>query len=394
MRGLARLLVRVFFRRIEVDGAGRLPTDRPLVVVANHTNGLVDGLLLIAVLARYPRFLGKATLFRILPLKPFLRLAGVVPVYRAADGEGTAGNDRTFEKCRQLLVHGGVVAIFPEGISHDEASLQPLRTGAARIALGAAFDEDAPSIAVVPVGLVYDAKARFRSSALLNIGTPLDVESFRTRYRADARAATRDLTESIATTLREVGPDYDTLAQAEALAGVADIVALEADTAQPTEATMAARDGLARALAQVDESSMPMTDLLDAYGCYRDDLAMIGVTDADVAADLTPARYRRSLAWTAVKLIVTAPIALLGAVIHFIPYQVMKRLARLPKNEGIKSTVKLLGCAALFALEWIALAGIAALMTNLGVGVVVLVGCPLAGYVTVRFAERVQAAVV
>src|SRR5580658_3947302 len=137
MGAFARLLVRIFFRRIEVEGAEYLVAGTPTVLVANHQHGLVDGLLLMATLRRFPRFLGKSTLFRILPLWPFLKLAGVVPVYRASDGESTARNDSSFRTCRMLLAHGQQVALFPEGISHDEAMLQPLKTGAARIALGA-----------------------------------------------------------------------------------------------------------------------------------------------------------------------------------------------------------------------------------------------------------------
>src|SRR5580700_7113564 len=128
MRRLARLLVRIFFRRIEVEGVDGLSADGPTVLVANHINGLVDALLLMATLPRFPHFLGKSTLFRIPPLWPFLKLAGVVPVYRARDGESTARNDGSFRTCRRLLAHGSEVALFPEGISHDESMLQPLKT--------------------------------------------------------------------------------------------------------------------------------------------------------------------------------------------------------------------------------------------------------------------------
>src|SRR5580693_10045608 len=122
MKGLARLLVHVFFRRIELQNGDRLPATGPVVLVANHLNGLVDGLLLMATLGRYPRFLGKSTLFKILPLWPFLKLAGVVPVYRSNDGESTSKNTAAFAMSRRLLAQGGMVAVFPEGISHDEPS--------------------------------------------------------------------------------------------------------------------------------------------------------------------------------------------------------------------------------------------------------------------------------
>jgi len=171
MRRLARLLTRVFFRRIEVAGADQLPGG-PVVLVANHVNGLVDGMVLLAALDRYPRFLGKSTLFKIRPLAPFLRLAGVVPVYRAADGS-TERNREAFATAGAILSSGAMVAVFPEGVSHDDARLHPLRTGAARIAL-AAVEQGVTGLAVVPVGLIYEEKARFRSRALVRIGTRSD----------------------------------------------------------------------------------------------------------------------------------------------------------------------------------------------------------------------------
>ena len=106
MGAFASLLVRVFFRRIEVEGSDNIVAPTPTVLVANHQNGLVDGLLLMATLRRYPRFLGKSTLFKILPLWPFLKLAGVVPVYRAKDGAATSRNTATFRTCQQMLAAG------------------------------------------------------------------------------------------------------------------------------------------------------------------------------------------------------------------------------------------------------------------------------------------------
>ena len=67
------------------------------------------------------------------------------------------------------LASGAAVALFPEGISHSEPSLAPLKTGAARIALGAA-PRAGGAFPIVPIGLVFRAKEIFRSEAHASVG--------------------------------------------------------------------------------------------------------------------------------------------------------------------------------------------------------------------------------
>ncbi len=391
MRLLARVMMHVFFRHVEVEHGDRLPTDVPVLVVANHTNGLVDGLLLIAMLRRYPRFLAKAPLFKIVPLRPFLALAGVVPVHRPKDGDGTARNEATFRTCRELLAAGGVVAVFPEGISHDETSLQPLRTGAARIALGAAFDEGAKDLVVVPVGLAYDNKARFRSRALVTVGEPVPLRGLADAFDADPRIAVRTLTDDMAAAMRTVGPDYTSPAQADELADIADVVALPGGEPLPVRADLGDRETIARRLARLEQAGIDrgdMEDLKAAHRLYRRDLALIGVADASVAAAVTPARLRATLVWSLVKAVLAAPVAAAGFAVHIVPYEIVKRIARRPRNEGVKSSLKVVGCFLLYLVEYVVLASLAAGRFGWLAGGVVFVACPLAGYVTVRFTER------
>jgi glycerol-3-phosphate O-acyltransferase/dihydroxyacetone phosphate acyltransferase len=386
MGALARLLVHIFFRRVEVEHGEAIAPGVPTVLVANHTNGLVDGLLLMAALRRYPRFLGKSTLFKILPLWPFLKLAGVVPVYRSKDGESTSKNTGAFAMCRRLLSHGGMVALFPEGVSHDEASLQPLRTGAARIALGAALDDGVDGVVTVAVGLAYDRKARFRSRALVRVGTPEAVSGWAETYRRDDHEAARALTDDMADRLRLVSPDYESWVQAETLRRIADVV--DRPTAiVPAEVDLAQREHLAQLLA---EGPGPTDPLYEAFDRYERDLVLLGLSDAQLSASYRSGHLRLMLVWALVKVVAAAPLALVGGVVHVVPYQIMKKVGTLPTNEGVKATVKLLGCFASFTLLYIALGVIFGLEFGVAAGIVAFVAAPACGYVTVLFSERVK----
>jgi glycerol-3-phosphate O-acyltransferase / dihydroxyacetone phosphate acyltransferase len=391
MRGLARLLVHVFFRRIELEHGDRVPASGPVVLVANHLNGLVDGLLLIATLGRYPRFLGKSTLFKILPLWPFLKFAGVIPVYRVIDGAPGDHNVSAFATCHDILAQGGTVALFPEGISHDESSLQPLRTGAARIALEAAADSRTADVVTVAVGLTYDAKARFRSRALVRVAEPVSVSAWLAANGVEGRDAVRLLTDDLAHQLTGVSPAFSSWAQAERLARVADVVARLPEGNLFTDVALADRVAMTEQLARAEDVGHEgeVEELLTAFDTYERDLDLLGLSDAQVAARYPRGTLRVALAWSVLKVVVALPVAAVGVIVHVVPYQIVKQLAKKPTNEGMKATVKLLGCFALFTIVYALLGVLVGRAFGPWAGLGAAVAAPLCGYVTVRLAERI-----
>src|SRR6266566_2202020 len=135
---ILRFAMRVYFRRVEVVGLEHVPPRSPVIFVLNHPNALVDPAFLLSLAPRRVSFLAKSPLFRMPVLGYFVRAMDSLPVYRQQDeGEDVSKNREMFVAARKLLSRGGTIGICPEGVSHDEPRLRPIKTGAARIALGA-----------------------------------------------------------------------------------------------------------------------------------------------------------------------------------------------------------------------------------------------------------------
>ena len=111
-----RLVLRVFFRRIEIAGADRIPASGPALFVLNHPNGLVDPLFLLCFSPRPVFFLAKAPLFEMPVVGFFTRAFGSIPVYRRQDaGSDVRRNRETFGAARRLLETGRRPGAVPGG---------------------------------------------------------------------------------------------------------------------------------------------------------------------------------------------------------------------------------------------------------------------------------------
>jgi 1-acyl-sn-glycerol-3-phosphate acyltransferase len=203
---------------VEVTGLGNLPEAGGGIFIAWHPNALVDGALILSAFPGRIVIGARHGLFRWPILGSLLRALGAIPVYRRRDfppgdeGAIREANDRSIEAMAASVSSGSFALLFPEGQSHDEPFPTELRTGAARLYYRAreraAAEGEAPVI--VPVGLHYDRKHLFGSSALVSFHPPLELsravvdppaagaseEERRSRYRA--------LTDELEKALREV----------------------------------------------------------------------------------------------------------------------------------------------------------------------------------------------
>lgn len=209
-----RLVTRVFFRSVEVVGRGHVPREGAVVFVGNHPNSLVDPIVITTTCGRRVRFAARDGLFST-PIRPILWALGSVPIRRKQDhasADAKLDNSEAFDALHAVLSAGEAFGIFPEGVSYTEPELQPLKTGAARIALSAV--ERGIAVTIVPVGLHYRRKQHFRGRVLVQLGRPIPLRPAASAAEGTSREAARKLTDDIELALRALTlntKDFDTL---------------------------------------------------------------------------------------------------------------------------------------------------------------------------------------
>jgi glycerol-3-phosphate O-acyltransferase/dihydroxyacetone phosphate acyltransferase len=408
--GLARILIYVFYRRIELTGAERIPSAGPLLVVANHANALIDPILLVAVLDRPIRFLGKSTLWNNPLLRPLLWLGNVIPVFRSQDGGQMAQNEQTFEKCHQELADGGAIALFPEGISYHAPQLQPFKTGAARIALGAEAAHGPLGVRVVPVGLTYESKGIFRSRVLVTVGDEIaltpkalgrgaDPDALSEPAGqdesgdADERAAVRALTERIVNGLREVTLNFDSWSDSRLVEHVVEVYA-EGESELPGRAHMADRFSLRQRFgdgyqALREQNPERCAALVEGAQRYERWLEELGLRDDHVSARYPGRRIVHYLTTHLTSLLLWLPIAAVGTLLNYLPYRASGWIAD-RFDEGAKdlpATLKLLSSFVMMPVVWALEIAVAAALWGQWAGVATAVIAPASAYAALHFHE-------
>ncbi len=383
---MGRALVRSYYR-VEVVGK-RYDDDGPLIVVANHSNGLIDGAMVLEGTARPLLILVKSGLLRLPLLGRLLRSIGAVPLYRRRDGADTTLNETAFTAVEQALARGQPILVFPEGTSTATPELGPLKTGAARMALGA--EQRAGfrlGLRILPLGIVYEGPQRFRSRATTVVGEPFGLERWHALLERDEREAVLALTESIEAALRELAVIGSTEGEVQERID-ADTLAPPDGRARPERWRAAARAQAApfSELGTADSSLAELRAAAAAQGLPLSEANRLAASDPGFAAWLAeaPLVFAGALLW--------AP-PILGA-------RLVTRLAPLPIDKRVSAT--LLACWMLIPL-WLvllglfagwrggALAGFACALLAVVLGRFAVLGWPAFRAPSFRVAERLRA---
>ncbi|MEK6613115.1 MAG: lysophospholipid acyltransferase family protein [Gemmatimonadota bacterium] len=348
MPRISALATRAYYRY--TVGGARVPAEGPVLLVANHNNSLMDPAFVVVAARREVRFLAKAPLLRHPQIGWLVRAVGSIPVYRVQDDPTLVGQNRdVFEAVHTALAEGAAVGIFPEGTSHSGSRMVRLKTGAARIALGASR-RMGHSFPIVPVGLVFRDRNRLRSEARVVVGDVFDWSDLAARN--EDKSAVRELTRRIDDAMRGVTLNLDSW-EDTALVHVAEQVwAAEHGAPLDSESTVSrltlTASVLQRFRSHGDAEWRSTARELRAHARMLQRMGM------------TPDALRENVSWTAAARWMIARLPLLAAVplaevalLAYWPALFATRwlVTHNPEGPDTASTYRVLGMA-VFGLAW------------------------------------------
>ena len=406
LRALGRLALRWFYRDIETVGLERLPQHGPALLASNHPNALVDALVIGCTLHRPVTLTAKATLLDQPITRVLLKLAGVVPLRRASDAQhGTrdaaldpARNAEAFSAVLDRLEAGGVVLLFPEGKSHSDPELAPLKTGLARIAMMARDDRRLESVPIFPIGLTFERKWEPRSRVLMHLGSPVTVDAAVPNV-PDAVAA---LTRRVDVGLREVTLNFRTTDEARRVISISTILADVLDTFRPLHTPDPPLSDSVRVAQRISAIVPQLAQLAPAVNArvehflarltsFETLLRTNGVSASDVQMSTRPTAGT----WFVVRELaiasVAGPLALWGRVNHWLPLRIARSLAlkisRTPDEPAMNTIVAGLVLVLAFYAAQISLV---ARTFNSIAAIVYAVSLPLSATWDFRYADRLR----
>ena len=389
---VSNLSVRSYYR-VTVAGA-RVPAEGPVLLVANHNNSLVDPALVVCAADRTVRFLAKWPLFQDPLIGWLVKAVGSVPVYRQQDDPSKLSqNLDSFRDVHAVLAAGHAVGIFPEGISHSSSRLAPLKSGAARIAIGAGqrLGRDFP---IVAMGLVFRDRDVFRSEAHVIVSAPFPWGDLVSKDVSD-RDAVRELTRRIEAAMRSVTINLEHWEDEPLVHAAAEVWHTEfgrpvADDAMASVERIAVTTDALRALRS--GSNDGWREVAAALQEHTRELRLLGLTPAELKGDV---RVGEAVEWTVARipLVIVLPVSIVGGALFWAPRQVTAAAAdRMSATEGEDTlvTYRVLVGAVVFLSWFLIVAGVVWLFADLGWALLSLLIQPLWAFAALAVGERRQ----
>lgn len=436
-RAVLRAALHGFFREVRLHGAENIPPSGPVLLVANHTNAFVDPLLVLTGVQRRVTLTAKAKLASNPLLAPLLHALGVILFSRRTDAVEVGDlrrNDEAMAACVRRLRGAEAVFVFPEGVSHSDPAMRPFRTGAARIVARYLAEEGTRELWIVPIGLHFTRKDRWRSNAVALVGDAVGARAWARAERArrisarsdagtradadaglDARIASnadldardktealdlRALTAAMRTWIEALTVNFSCAEERDLIADAERLLTYRREGPTPLD-RLTSFDAAARvnrihrlqrgAHALLLHDANRFGALAQRTRSLARTLDELGVDALEVGLPMHPARVAMFVIRELEVLIIGAPIALWGWLVHLLPCMLTRGLiARMSEDEDHPASNAVFLSIPIFAAWWLLILIAAALLLPAPWPIVFASSLPLSATVLLRYRDRIR----
>ncbi|MCL2412699.1 MAG: 1-acyl-sn-glycerol-3-phosphate acyltransferase [Bacteroidales bacterium] len=336
---------KIYYRNTRVIGKENIPKNGPLIYAANHQNALMDAIAIVTTQKHQTVFVARADIFNkplIIKILHFLR---ILPIYRKRDGGNSIDNNQeTFEIIDQLLRAGRVQGIMPEGLFNPYKRLATLQKGIFRLALKAqeAFGAEG-GIQIVPVGLNWQNPQKFFRDVTIVYGKPIAVAEFFQLYQENPAKAYLKMQERLTEDMRKLMIDirsethYQTIENIRGTFGYDYAKATNRNPKNPKQRLEAEQD-LVKKLDEIAvQDEAKIETLGQTFSKYKEDLDKLKIRSWLLRKNRV--HWYEFLKDFAI-LLLGFPIAVIGAILGFLPQTLMRKYEKVIKDPQFLSSTK------------------------------------------------------
>lgn len=345
LRKFAHTLIKKYYPKIQFTGVDQIPSDGPILFCANHPNSLIDPVLIGITAKRPVSFMAKAPLFRTPILGPIMHALGMVPAYRGRDDSSQVKkNQKSLDRVIQGLQSGRAMGIFPEGVSTDLRQLGLVRGGAARIALGA-FEGGVEDLVIIPLGINYERKERLGSKVWINVGEPIQLQSFVDSTRSNEekgitedKVLRRKLTQQIESNLKTAIVHLENAEWDPLLDDLETLVEHSKHKASLKIPKLMRRKRIADALNYFHREEETGTEVIAQIKQYHQKVKSAGLLIDDPILQRSTPKTTFRIFWQLIHLVIWFIPALFGTLGNIVPFVITRAIAGKVQDEGQKTT--------------------------------------------------------
>ena len=334
LKPIALTGINLFYNSISVENQDRIPKKGPVIFAANHPNTMIDPLIVAASCGRRVSFLARSTLFFNSFISWLLTTLGIIPVYRKNDAKDDMyRNEEMFSATYRHLERNHGLLIFPEGASTPERVIHKLKTGAARIGLGAEEKNNFMlNVQIIPAGINYSASTKFRSDVHCRFGRPIKLIDYKEKFQKDNWSTVEEITDQLRKALEKLTAtvsdkeDEDIVKSLESIYKKELTVNLGMDKKSKSDDFKISK-GIIKALEWFSINKPKWTlDMKRSIFQYISMLDRLNIKDDFLSTGQSKVTFfHRIQSWFF--LIIGFPLFVYGVIINYLPYKISGHLA-------------------------------------------------------------------